>query len=268
MPQKDPHMASSADKSELDPRELADLSALADGSLDPAREQEVRDRIAAAPELTALYEREREVVSVLHAARTSDRAPLRLREAIEAARPSGRQRARRRVTLGGTVAAALAAVVLALVLILPGGTPGAPSVSQAAALAGRGIAAPAPGTETTAAGTKLDANLGDVYFPDWTHRFGWRAAGERTDTLGGRRAITVYYSWKGQRIAYTIVDAPALKRPAAAATRIGATEYQTLTLDGRQVVTWRRDGRTCVLSGAGVPASVLRSLASWSDAGS
>ena len=41
------------------------------------------------------------------------------------------------------------------------------------------------------------------------------------------------------------------------------TELRTLTLNGRQVVTWRRDGDTCVLSGTGVTAAELQKLAAW-----
>jgi anti-sigma factor RsiW len=260
-------MASAADKSGIDSKQLADLSALADGSLDPSRVSEVRDRIAASPELTALYERERQVVQILHEARAADRAPASLRLALERARPPARVQARRRIAFGGAFAAALAAFALAAVLILPSGTPGAPSVSEAAALAVRGVAAPPPVTDPSAPGTKLDASLGDIYFPDWTQRFGWHAIGQRSDRLNGRRALTVFYSWHGHRIAYTIVDAPALPRPSASANNVTGTEYQTLQLGDRLVVTWRRDDHTCVLSaGPGIPSSVLRRLAAWPTA--
>ena len=52
-------MATGADNSKPTDRELADLSALADGTLDPARRAEVEAWIAASPELSARYERER-----------------------------------------------------------------------------------------------------------------------------------------------------------------------------------------------------------------
>lgn len=94
-------MPSAADKSELSPRQLADLSALADGTLDPARRSEVEAWVASSPELSALYERERRVVALLHEARASDRAPATLRARIEASRPPKRVRARQRLVLGG-----------------------------------------------------------------------------------------------------------------------------------------------------------------------
>ena len=63
--------------------ELADLSALADGTLDPSRRAAVEAHIAASPELSALYEREQRVVAALHQARSTDRAPASLRARIE-----------------------------------------------------------------------------------------------------------------------------------------------------------------------------------------
>jgi hypothetical protein len=256
-------MASSADSSELRPRELADLSALADGSLDPARREQVEAQISQSPELSAMYERERRVVELLHQTR-GERAPERLRARIEAARPSRPVRARRRTTYAGGLAGALAVVVLALVLVLPSGTPGAPSVSQAAALAGLGASAPAPVPDPDQPGVKLGAKVGQVYFPNWTKRFGWKATGRRTDEIGGRTSTTVFYKdWHGKRLAYTIVGAPALAAPSARVSKLHGTVLRTLTLHGRLLVTWRRANHTCVLSGRGVPASVLQELAAW-----
>ena len=120
--------------------DLADISARADGTLDPARRAGVDERIAASPDLQALYESERRVVELLHEARASTRAPASLRARIEAERERAARRARGlpiRPVYGGALAAALAVVALALVLVAPAGTPGAPSVSQAASLATR-----------------------------------------------------------------------------------------------------------------------------------
>lgn len=256
-------MAFAADKSEPSSRELADLSALADGTLDPARNAEVEARIKASPEMSARYERERRVVDLLHQARASDRAPAALRARIDASRPTPRVRARRRIVLGGSLAGAIAVVALALALILPAGTPGAPSVSQAAALGSLGAAAPAPAPDPQALGLKLGLPVGDVYFPDWSNRFGWHAVGQRTDYINGRVAVTVYYQFHGKRLAYTIVGAPALAAPAAATRVLNGTELRTLHVGGRLVVTWRRANHTCVLSGPGVSVAELQKLASW-----
>ncbi len=261
-------MSSSTEQPSPDRRELADLSALADGTLDPARRQEVADRIAASPELSALYERERRVVAMLHQARVSERAPAGLRQRIDATRPSRAVRSRRRVLYGGGLAGALAVIALALALILPGSAPLAPSVSQAAALALRGPAGPPPAPDPSAPSVKLGRDVQEVYFPNWERRFGWVATGQRSDVIGGRSAATVYYRWHARDLlAYTIVSAPALGQPAASVRWLNGTELRTLTIGGRLVVTWRRAGHTCVLSATGVPASVLQMLASWQAPG-
>jgi hypothetical protein len=260
-------MSSHADSPEIDARELAELSALADGTLDPARRAEVQARIAASPELSALYERERRAVQVLHEARATDRAPAGLRARIEAQRPSNAARARRRFGYAGVLAGALAAAVLAVVLVLPGGTPLAPSLSQAAALALRGPVAPAPAPDPDAPGVKLGANIEEVYFPNWAHEFGWRAVGMRTDTINGRHATTVYYHWHDLTLAYTIVGAPPLHTAPSQTVWLNGTELRTLMLDGRLVVTWNRDKHTCVLSAVRVPASELQRLAAWKAPG-
>jgi hypothetical protein len=256
-------MASRADQTKPTATELADLSALADGTIDPARKADVEARIAASPDLSALYERERRVVDALHQVRATERAPASLRTKIEASRPSRRTAARRRFAYAGTAAAALAAVVLALVLALPSGTPGAPSVSDAAALAARGPAQAAPAPDPSLPAGRLDQNVDDVYFPNWTSRFGWKAVGSRTDTLGGRTAITVYYERNDDTIAYTIVHSPPLTEPSSKAIDWYGTEIRTLNVNDRLVVTWRRGGDTCVLSGTGVKAAELQRLAAW-----
>jgi anti-sigma factor RsiW len=239
---------------------LADLSALADGTLDPKRAAEVRAQIARSPDLSERYERERHAVSALRATR-SDVAPPRLRARIEAQQRFA-TRPRRRTVYGGALTATAAAVALAVILLLPGGTPGAPSVSQAAGLALRGPAMAAPAVAPRQPATKLNQAVQEVYFPNWAGR-GWAAAGQRVDRLGGRQAVTVYYDHNGKRIAYTILSAPALKKPGVQTWWVDGTKLQSFRLDGRVVVTWQRAGHTCVLSGTGVSADVLSRLAAW-----
>ena len=219
-------------------------------------------RIDASAELRALYERERQVVEILHRVRTTDRAPASLRGRIEAQRPSAASRARRRLVYGCSLAVALAVVVVALVLIVPAGMPAAPSVSQAAALAVRGPIAAAPHSNSSDRDV-LDRRVEHLSFPNWLQDLGWRAVGQRADLIAGRAAVTVYYERQQRTLAYTIVGSPALKAPAATTTRLHGSELRTLTLGGRLVVTWRRDDHTCVLSGTGVERSVLHQLAAY-----
>jgi anti-sigma factor RsiW len=251
-------------------RTLADLSALADGTIDPARRAAVEARIAGSPELQALYEREHNVVELLRTAAETTRAPHALRARIEADReqrasPRPRRALPLRPASAGALAVVLAVVALIVVLVAPLST-AAPSVRQVASLAVLGPSAPAPGPDPSNPTVKLGRNVQEVYFPNWT-RLHWRAIGERRDVVRGRATSTVYYQWKGMQLAYSIVSAPALSQPAASVTVVNGTALRTFTVDGRLVVTWRRSGHTCVLSGVGANASVLRSLAAWTAPG-
>lgn len=246
---------------EPDPRTMAELSALADGTLDRARAEQLRERLAGSPQLRAHYDRERNAVLAL-AQLNADRAPEGLRAALETQRQRASRR-RSRPVFGFSLAAAAAVAALLLVALLPAGSPGGPTVSQAATLALRGAARPAP----TPHGVKLGLSIGAVYFPNWDS-LGWQPAGWRTDRLGGRLAMTVYYrrwngSQTGNEVAYTILKSPPLRWPRSRTVRLDGIALQSFVDRGRLVVTWRRAGQTCVLSGTGVGTSELARLAGW-----
>ncbi len=259
-------MAPSDDTHEPNRTTLADLSALADGTLDPERAAAVRQLIARSPELSERYERERRAVTALHAVR-SDCAPANLRARVQAQRAAVSLRPRPRLVWGGAAATAVAAAVAALILLLPGGAPGAPAVSQAASLALRGPAHGPPAPDRAHPGSNLAQDVQEIYFPNWSGWFGWKATGQRTDHLGKSLAVTVYYDRKGKRIAYTILASPPLRWPGTRKFWFHGTAFQSFTVDGRMVVTWRRAGHTCVLSGSGVKTAELIRLASWKAPG-
>jgi hypothetical protein len=247
-------------KSEAEPeaKVLAELSALADGTLDPKRADIVREQIATTPELRERYDRELRAVNALHELR-ADRAPAALRIAVDTRRHRAPKR-RERLVYAGALSATVAAVVVALVLLLPGGSPGSPSVSQAAALATRGAALPAPAEH----GGTLRRDVQETYFPNWRPSFGLWASGQRTDRLNGRLAVTVYYTDHSKReIAYTILAMPPLDWPTARTSQVDGLALQSFVQDGRTIVTWRRGDHTCVLSASGVSATRLAQLASW-----
>jgi hypothetical protein len=110
-----------------------------------------------------------------------------------------------------------------------------------------------------------------VAYPYWEHRFGWRTAGARRDTLAGRRVMTVFYvagagrsGGAGERIGYSILAGPALQTPSAGRTvDWSGVRFQILRIGGLSVVTWRRAGHTCILGGRGVSDRTLLALASW-----
>jgi anti-sigma factor RsiW len=258
---------SKADRPVTGPRELAELSMLADGSLAESRRDEVQARIAASPEQSALLERERRAVQAVRGA-DGIRAPasLRARIAAERNRTTAPRRRRRPAVLAEVLVVVAAVLVLGIVLVTNGSGPQAPTFRQAVALAGRGATAPAPPPATGAA-YLLARHVDQISFPNWA-LLRYPASGERVDRIGGRVARTVYYTpSSGGTVAYTIVGGPALATPrGATATKQNQVWYQSLGLDGRVVVTWRRDGHTCIISATNVPASELRHLAAWRPA--
>lgn len=249
--------------SESEPRE-EELAALADGTLPPERRAVVEARVAGSPELAERLEEQRRAHElVLHAAAAVE-APARVRAQIEAKRKP-RATTRRRFALGGVAVAAVAVAALVLVLVLPANVPGAPTVADAAVLGTRAPTAPPP---PSAGPTLLARSVEGVPFPYWAKKFGWNATGTRVDTVGGRRATTVFYEKAGRTIAYTIVAGDALKTPkdARPLTHEG-TDLHLFTVNGRSAVTWERLGRTCILSGLDVDFPTLAKLAAWKGKG-
>jgi hypothetical protein len=243
--------------------QTAKLSALADGTLDPAQRPSVEAWIASDPRLGELFERELRVVERVHAARAASPAPASLRERIAAGRMPRPARTGWRTGYTVSLGTAIAAVAIVLGLTLPGGSPGTPSVAQASALALRGPAEPAPPPNPSYPRARLDREVQDVYFPNWSGSFGWRAVGQRVDNLGPRQAVTLYYARGAARVAYTIVSAGVLPQPGGSVTALHGYQLHTLNSGNRTIVTWRRNGHTCVLSGQGIAASVLQRLAAW-----
>jgi len=164
----------------------------------------------------------------------------------------------------GAVALALC-VALALVLALRGGSSPTPTVDSAAALAAAPATAAAPLQSSSHSG-RLTAAVGTVAFPYWQDSLGWRATGTRNDVLDGRASTTVFYtSAHGKTVAYTILaGAPARGGMGRGVSVVrGGTPYHLLSVRGLNVVSWRRDGDTCVLAARDVSYHTLLYLASW-----
>lgn len=239
---------------------MAELCALADGTLPVERRSVVEARVAASSELQALLERQRRAVAVTRALE-SEPVPVSLREAVEGERSRRASRGRRQWRLPRIAMAGGLAVVIAVVaaVVLSGG-PGAPTVAEAARFAAATPSEPAP--PSAGDGIRLAVDVDGVVFPDLSS-YGWRAVGVRRGEVDGRSATAVVYEKGGRRIAYAVVEGGGLPRPAASGrtTREGVL-FQTLRVDGRLVVTWRRLGHTCVLIGP-APRSELLALATW-----
>ena len=247
--------------------ELADLAQLVDGTLPADRRAEVEARVAASPQLASIVERQG---AALDSLRSTDAigAPVRLRSQLERRRGMRRSVPRGfggRVVAGAAAAAAL--VVLVLVLALPGALSGGPSVTAVAELADKPPTQAAPGAVP---GTPqlLRENVDDVSFPNYAAKFGWKPVGAREDTPSDRGATTIYYQNGRRRIAYTIVSGDALDTPSDARSTVrGGVEYRTFRGNGRTVVTWKRDGHTCVLSSKVARPAELLALADWRGKG-
>jgi hypothetical protein len=194
---------------------------------------------------------------------TGPATPLGLRERITA---PPRQRARPRVALAGAVAAVAAAVVFALTLVTHLGTH--PTIAEAAHPSALAATAPAPAQDASRP-TLLRASFAGVTYPDWKRQFGWRTTGQRHDELeGGRSSETVFYQHTHHRIGYTVVSGKPLKRPGNAQRFVVNGLLMLAYKDGRRdVVTFERNGRTCVLAGVVHHRSTLIKLASWKAEG-
>jgi len=244
---------------ELSPTELAELCALADGTLPEDRRAEVEARVAASRELQELVERQRRAVLATQALAT-EQEPASLRAAVE-----GRRRAleagRRRVWRPALAAALAVAAAVVAAVVLSGG-PGAPTVADAARLATESPTGPAP-RPLGSAGTRLAIGVEGVAFPDLARAYGWQALGVRRGRVDGRDATVVFYGKGDRRLAYVIVAGAGLPRPSVAQSEARrGVQYQTLRLSDRLAVTWRRGGHTCVLIGE-APRAELLNLASW-----
>jgi anti-sigma factor RsiW len=250
----------------LSATEMADLAALADGSLPAERRAAVEARVAASSELQEALARQRRAVAAT-ADLAAEPTPASLSTIGE--RPS-RDRARRsrrlmpRLAGAGALAAGIAVAVVAVVAL--SGGPTAPTVADAARLAQSKPTAPPP-TRLGHGRPDLALAVEGVEFPDLARAYGWRPVGVHRGELDGRRAAVVYYRKGSATIAYAIVAAPGLAQPSGAPVTVRrGTAFRAIRVNGRPAVTWRRAGHTCVLTGP-ISHRELLTLASWRGGG-
>jgi len=105
-------------------QEIAELAALADGSLSPSRRAALEARVAESPELAELLAEQERAVALAWSAAADVEAPASLRARIDAQRRAPRALAPRRLAvIGASAAAGLAAVVIGLVAFSSGTSP-------------------------------------------------------------------------------------------------------------------------------------------------
>jgi anti-sigma factor RsiW len=258
---------------ELSPEDEADLVAFVDGRLDDEGRARVEARAAKDPGYKAALVRQQVGRDAVTSAAEATGAPLALKTRVEELGAGrGRRKADKRSTvrtrLGGMrwpaagLAAGAIAATLAVVMVIGGG-PGIEDVAAAADRPPRAAVAPVPATAKL-----LKERVADVRFPNYAGKFGWKAVGTRMDEIEGRATRTVFYEKDGRRIAYTVVSGAALDQPDAAdKATVEGTVIRALRAEGREVVTWRRRGHTCVLSSTDVPRKELLALAGWKGKG-
>jgi hypothetical protein len=240
----------------------AELAALADGSLPAERRARLRARIEASPDLAAALGEQERAVTMLRALDEPAPAALhaRVREMTDGSlTPRRAPRWRRSLFVPATTA--LAVAVAALVVLLGGSGASGPTVSQTAHLALAAATLPAP-AEDAAHRNLLRLRVGGIAFPYYGRTAGWEATGARTDTLGGRRVITVFYTAHGHRVGYAIVDGAPLAVGGGKRVTEGGVSYSLQRDHGSELITWRQAGHTCVIAGRNVSMGTLLGLAS------
>src|SRR3954471_14469725 len=248
----------------MDDATRQDLAALADGTLEPDARASLLRRIDASPELADALLDQHDALIAIRATEEEEASPA-LRAMVEAmtAKAAEHRDARvrprrffarpRAVAFGGS----LAALAAAAAVLFSSGASG-PSVAQAAQAALAPPRSPAPAVKADE--RTLDAAVDGVAYPYWADANGWRAVGSRNDAVGGREIRTVVYQDAGgRRIGYAIAAGSPLS--GADGTRMG--DFTVVRSGDTAIVTWLRDGHTCILAAKGVDARVLLKLAAW-----
>jgi anti-sigma-K factor RskA len=140
---------------ELGGQEIAELAALADGSLGPERRAALEARVAASSELADRLAEQERALALARSAVADVEAPAGLRRRIEAQRHARRRQAPRRLVAAGAFATALVAAVVAVVVV----TSGTSREHFRAALAATELAPGASGRATltqTASGWRIE----------------------------------------------------------------------------------------------------------------
>jgi hypothetical protein len=150
-----------------------------------------------------------------------------------------------RPVLGGAALVAICAVVAVVIVGVVGTS--SPSIPAAAKLA----FAPSTGGAPAARNARLlDISYAGITYPNYAE-FAVHPSGTRTDRIGGRPTLTVFYRLPdGARLSYTVFSGAPVALPRAAKPVVfeGVPLRTFTTSSGLAVVTLVRFGRTCVLA--------------------
>lgn len=205
-----------------------------------------RDELETDPIGAAIHERTRAVV-----------APEGLRAAIQDRRRTQSSRAPLRF---GVALAVLFVAALVAVFAGSSGPAHAPSLVAAAQHALRASTLPPPASRTDGF---LDFGSGRVRFPAYRTAAAWLPAGARDDRIGGRSAVSVQYTRGAVRVGYSIIDGAPLTVPSGARQLVyEGVRVAVVERAGLRIVTWQRDGRTCLLATRGATLARLLQMTS------
>lgn len=104
--------------------------------------------------------------------------------------------------------------------------------------------------------------VGGLRFPSLVE-YGWTAVGGRRDALGDRTATTLFYEGGGgRRLAVTILSGQALPAPPGSrVTRRDGVAVARSTSGDRTILSWRRAGRTTIMSAVASDPGELETMA-------
>ena len=170
--------------------------------------------------------------------------------------------------VGGFALAASATVVLLVLVLTVGGSAGGLSAAQVASLwtrpATSGAVAPAPHNPAA-----LEVSFHGTSYPNYHDTEGWHPVGTRVDSIGGRRALTVFYATGARRAAYTVVTATTVRVPSGVRPfTAGGRRLIEFRTGDHWVVVFADHGNTCILTAAAPRERAwLVKLAVWHSAG-
>src|SRR5690242_18919262 len=141
--------------SRLSEGDLAELSALAEGTLAGERRAAVEARVAASPELRELVDRQRQALAATRAL-SADQPSAALRASLRGLRPERAVRRRRPRIVIASLAAAAAVAATSVLLI--GNGPAGPSLAAAARFAAQAPTEPAPPARPGGTRLAIDAD--------------------------------------------------------------------------------------------------------------
>jgi hypothetical protein len=142
-------------------------------------------------------------------------------------------------------------VAAAATFALTAGVPDSEVVARVAAAQNLGAAAPLAVSGQVVAGMRTP-DLGG---------FRWSPKGARVDVVGTHTVATVFFERGGRVIAASVVSGEPIREPGPVVATPAGVRVHRISLAGRTILSWRRGGRTVVMSSVAVPEPWLVALA-------